>query len=182
MMMENFADIEGPVRIGLLTLMMIAAGVLLLCSGAALLLYRFLKRRKQGAPGPAVPQRSALEIAMERLSLLRNAKESVEAEPFTVEVSDVVRDYLESALEIPAREQTSEEFLLALQQRKDLPSILDDNMPAFLEQCDRVKFARQTLAGHQRDNLLQTAETVVESTDRHLKRPLNADEPVPAQT
>jgi hypothetical protein len=177
--MENFADIEGPVRIGLMWMIVFSVIGVLLLAVAGLLLARILRRVKKPAEAAAATRRSPLEIAISRLELLKASNEEIEADAFTVEVADIVRDYLEATLEIPAREQTSEEFLLALQLRGDLPNILRDHMPGFLEQCDRVKFARQVLAGGQRETLLTTAGTVVRETEASLNPEPAAEEPAP---
>lgn len=163
--MENFADIEGPVRIGLMWIIVYSVIAVLLLAAVGALAAWILRRSRKPAEAPAVPRRSPLEIAISRLEQLKATNGQIEADAFTVEVADIVRDYLEATLEIPAREQTSEEFLLALQVRGDLPGVLRDHMPGFLEQCDRVKFARQVLAGDQRETLLSTAGTVVRETE-----------------
>lgn len=170
--MEGFADIEGPVTLGPPLWLLLLGGVLL---ALGILLAIRLRRRRSAAPAaPLVPQRSPHALARERLDHLRAAGGSLDAEPYTVEVSDIVRFYLESALQIPAREQTSEEFLLSLQSGADLPPVLREHMPAFLEQCDRVKFARQDLAAPQRQGLLETAETVIDVTDADLRQQAGA--------
>jgi hypothetical protein len=169
--MEGFADIEGPVRVGIWGLVGIAALIVL---GLAVLisLIAYLARRKRAREnGPTEPEPSPLEIALGRLTRLESSGRDLESDPFVVEVSDIVRDYLESSLEIPAKEQTSEEFLSALQQSGGLPDVLKDHMPPFLQQCDLVKFARQSLEGNQRLRLLSTAGTVVRETDADLHRP-----------
>lgn len=166
--MEGFADIEGPVRIGIWELVGIAALVIL---GIALLigLIAYLTRRKRAREsGQAEPVRTPLEIALGRLTQLESSGRDLESDPFVVEVSDIVRDFLESSLEIPAKEQTSEEFLSALQRSGSLPDVLRAHMPPFLQQCDLVKFARQSLEGDQRLRLLSTAGTVVRETDADL--------------
>jgi hypothetical protein len=166
--MEGFADIEGPVRIGLWSLIgWIGLAVIVVAALTALVVY--LIRRRPAASGPVIPERSPLEIALERLNRLQNDGSNMEADPFVVEVSDIVRYFLEDSLKLPAREQTSEEFLQALQGNGDLPKVLEQHMPDFLEQCDRVKFARQMLALAQREELLNTAGTVVRETDSELQ-------------
>ena len=167
--MEGYADIDGPVMVGLLELLGIAGLIALAVLLIGTLFWKFMRRRKQLIEKDAGPLRSPLEIALERLGHLESESARLEVEPFIVEVSDVVRDYLETALAIPAREQTSEEFLLTLHQKPGLPGTLQDHMPPFLEKCDLVKFARQTLAGSQRTSLLETAGTVVKETDAGLQ-------------
>lgn len=144
----------------------IGLGILLAAVVIFLLSYWLKKRPKQ--QGPVVVQRSPLEIALERLEELEIRGMQMEPDPFVVEVSDIVRFYLENSLRIPALEQTSEEFLQALNERKDVPAVLEQYMPQFLEQCDRVKFARQLLAHSQREGLLATAGSVVRETDADL--------------
>lgn len=179
--MENFADIEGPVQLGILGLV-IAVVAILAGIALAVLLIRWLARRPDSAAeAPTARRRSPFELAVERLESLRSSQSTLEAEPFTVEVSDIVRDYLEEALEVPAREQTSEEFLQTLQSREDMPGALQENMPPFLDACDRVKFARQSLGDAQRETLLNTAQIVVQSTDTHLRALREPQETAPAK-
>ena len=174
--MEGFADIEGPVRIGLWGLVGLAVLGILLLGGLAALLIWYVRRHRHRQEIELSVQRSPLEIALDRLQRLQSGDSHLDADPFVVEVSDIVRDYLETAMRIPAREQTSEEFLLALQQMRDLPPVLRDHMPDFLEQCDLVKFARQLLEARQRDALLSTAGTVVRETDAALRAPATVGE------
>mgnify|MGYP000504202519 CR=1 FL=1 len=169
--MEGFADIEGPVLVGLAWLFALAAAGLLVLLLLAFAIRLWVRRSRSRQADGSVHQRSPLEIALERLQVLQKGGTDLEADPFIVEVSDIVRDYLERALSMPAREQTSEEFLNDLQKRADLPQVLKDRMPQFLDQCDLVKFARQSLAGQQRDDLIDTANTVVVETDATLQVP-----------
>lgn len=169
-MMEGFADIEAPLRVGWLVLVAWSALAILLILGLALLAATILRRRGKAALESSQTKINPLEEALARLNHLRTECDHLEADPFVVQVSDVVRNYLEAALMVPAREQTSEEFLHTLQIKGDLPPILHDHMPGFLAQCDRVKFARQLLAEGQKQDLLQTAGTVVTETDQVLHR------------
>jgi hypothetical protein len=175
--MENFADIEGPVLIGLWPMVLLIAGGILLLILVALGLAWLIKRPRKQQAASLEPRRSPLEIALERLHRLKEDTSHLDPEPFTVEVSDIVRDYLEEALEVPAREQTSEEFLNAIAARDGIPTVLHAHMPTFLESCDRVKFARQSLDAAQQESLLQTAESVVESTDAELLAKAAANAP-----
>ncbi|MEX0325522.1 MAG: hypothetical protein AB3N33_05485 [Puniceicoccaceae bacterium] len=176
--MDAFVDIDGPVRIGLMALIGLAAlvlvGVVLLIG----LLRRVLRNRKASSRTPLENQRSPLEVAMERLDRLQAEAEGMAAEPFIVEVSDIVRDYLETTMRIPAKEQTSEEFLQELHTRSGLPDVLQARMPRFLDQCDLVKFARQVLAETQRELLLETASIVVKETDTALSGQAHAEREV----
>ena len=166
--MDSFADIDGPLRIGLMALIAMAGLGILIILILITVILRLLRKRTGGAGEGLVQQRSPLEIAMERLDRLQADADTMDADPFIVEVSNIVRDYLETALEIPAREQTSEEFLQAVQLKEDMPDVLKARMPQFLDQCDLVKFARQMLAATQRQTLLETAGVVVSETNESL--------------
>ncbi len=166
--MEGFTDIEGPVRLDWLELLGLAGLILLAILLIVYLISIFLRKKSETRTEGIEFRRSPLEIALERLHLLESEGSVMAADPFVVEVSDVVRDYLESSLQIPAKEQTSEEFLHELASRNRLPEILKANMPSFLQQCDLVKFARQALETTQRSELLDTASSVVRETDASL--------------
>ena len=167
--MDTFADIEGPVRIGFLFWILIAAASLF----AAAIAYAVVKKirsRPKKLVVPVVKGPSPVEMALGRLEKLRADGLQMDAEPFTVEVSDIVRHYLEAALKIPAREQTTEEFLQGIEFLKQMPEPLKDHMPPFLTACDMVKFARQSLAIEKRSELLDTATTVVSATESSIQQ------------
>ena len=114
----------------------VVAGVILL---AALVVY--LIRR----PRPAPPPRPAHEIAMEALRALA-AKDLIgkgQFEPFFVEITWIVRDYIELAFGLRAPEQTTEEFLGNI---GSAPAVARhrDILEPFLTAADEVKFARAT--------------------------------------
>jgi hypothetical protein len=89
-------------------------------------------------------RRSAYEIARGRLERLlaqpRPAGEQIDA--FYVELSGIVRRYLEDRFELRAPELTTEEFLVAVGQSPDLSHDHQTLLREFLRQADLVKFAR----------------------------------------
>jgi hypothetical protein len=88
-------------------------------------------------------QRSAYEDAIAALSGLqkRGAPGADDADAWFVELSSIVRTYLEGRYEIRAPELTTEEFLLEASRAKELTAEHRAQLSAFLERCDRVKFA-----------------------------------------
>lgn len=120
------------------------------------------------------PQREAEQILepveapdLKALRLLRQLQENadaLEAEAFTVEVSSILRHYLEEALRLPAPEQTSEEFLQDLRGQSWLTPELQQNLEDFMHLADLVKFARQVLKHDQRIRLLGSARQVIDAT------------------
>jgi hypothetical protein len=63
------------------------------------------------------------------------------ADAWYVELSDIVRRYIEDRYAVRAPELTTEEFLLAARHSVDFTATHRDLLTAFLERCDRVKFA-----------------------------------------
>ena len=102
------------------------------------LLYRATKQRAK-----VVPRRSAYEEAVAKLGVLeqRGAPEAADADGGFVELSSVIRTYLEHRYEIRAPELTTEEFLLVAVRNEGLTTDHRALLTAFLERCDRVKFA-----------------------------------------
>ncbi len=88
-------------------------------------------------------RRSAYEIARGRLNRLlaspRPTAEQIDA--FYVELSGIVRRYLEDRFELRAPELTTEEFLAAVGESPDLTGDHQALLREFLRQADLVKFA-----------------------------------------
>ncbi len=85
---------------------------------------------------------TAHERAMRRLQALatRGFPHADEAGGWYVELSDIVRRYIEDRYAVRAPELTTEEFLVEAGRAFSGPH--RDLLGAFLERCDRVKFAR----------------------------------------
>lgn len=96
------------------------------------------KRRYTVPPPP--PDEVALR-ALDRLWARRDLQEG-RWEPYYVELSAIVRRYLEERFDIRAPEMTTEEFLVAAGNDPRLTPSQRQLLAAFLHQADLVKFAR----------------------------------------
>ena len=65
-----------------------------------------------------------------------------DAERFCVEVSNIIRDYLEQRFQLHAPDRTTEEFLFELQSSNRLADDHKQLLADFLSACDLVKFAK----------------------------------------
>jgi hypothetical protein len=94
-------------------------------------------------PKKVPPPPPAHEIALERLRLLveKQLVENDQADAFFVEITNIVRDYIEQAFHLRAPEQTTEEFLNNI---TDVPAVAEHRqaLQPFLTAADEVKFAR----------------------------------------
>ncbi|MFN0246583.1 MAG: hypothetical protein ACKV2T_06720 [Kofleriaceae bacterium] len=138
----------------------LAGGALALGSGS-ILLWRAMRSRRR-----VLAQRSAYEDAVSLLRRLedKGAPDADSADRWFVELSSIVRRYLEGRYEIRAPELTTEEFLLVATARPELTSDHRKLLEAFLERCDRVKFAGYRPDAEESIATLAAARGFVEDT------------------
>ncbi len=116
---------------------------LALIPAALLALYAWRRhRRKTVASGP--PPKKAWETALQRLQTLDNADLPLagKLEAFYVDLSAILRYYIEDRFFIRAPEQTTQEFLDAAVENEELTGDQRAFLAEFLRHCDRIKFAR----------------------------------------
>lgn len=111
---------------------------------AAYLLRRWwLGRPPAPAPGTPTPAGPPPEEAfLARLAELRARRAAWIPHPFAVEVSDILRGYLEARFGFAVRFQTSREFLGTASRDARLSGDQQAVLGDFLGGCDRIKFAR----------------------------------------
>ena len=102
---------------------------------------------------------TAFERALRRLRALEGrglpAAETVDS--WYVELSDIVRRYIEDRHAVRAPELTTEEFLLEARRSVAFSAAHRNLLSAFLDGCDRVKFARYSPAEDESRNALDVA-------------------------
>ena len=104
--------------------------------------------------------------ALRALQRLRGAPRttSAQVDAFYVEVSSVLRVYLEERFGLRAPELTTEEFLLGLESGDQLARGHRAELERFLMQCDLVKFAAVVPGENEHLATFALAEAFVEST------------------
>ena len=121
-------------------LMWWAVGVvgLLLLAGLALWWWR------SKVEAPQKPKPIAWEVAEVRLRELafRKLPEQGKVDAYYVDLSAILRYYIEDRFQVHAPEQTTQEFLVAASERGVLSAEQQDVVSGFLRHCDRVKFAK----------------------------------------
>lgn len=110
---------------------------LLLGAGLAFGLHALRRRARQRV------RASAYDVAMGRLQRLldRGLPAPEAADAFYVELSHIVRHYVEDRYGVRAPELTTEEFLREARRLAAMQQAHRELLSAFLEVCDRVKFA-----------------------------------------
>jgi hypothetical protein len=144
------------------------AGLLLLAGGVLVAFAYFLNRPRRPRQ---VPRRPPHEVALAALQRLRRRRlvEEGDYETYYVELSTIVRRYLEDAFSMRAPEMTTEEFLPTLAADKRLSLSQRRLLGEFLSQADLVKFARHRPSPEDADSAHEAARRLVEET-----RPQNA--------
>lgn len=150
---------ESPVRGALWLFAAVPAGALLI--GLALLLLRRLRVR-----AAQQVRESAFDRARSRMSGLerRGWPSGSDTDGWYVELSDIVRRYIEDRFGVRAPELTTEEFLREAQARLRLSGSQRDLLAAFLSTCDRAKFAGYRPAAQESQDAFAAADRFLDET------------------
>lgn len=109
---------------------------------------------------------TAFDRAMARLERLqrRGLPAADAADSWYVELSDIVRRYIEERFALRAPELTTEEFLAEAGRSRELTAGHRELLAAFLARCDRVKFARYSPDEDESQDALRDARRFLEET------------------
>ncbi len=143
------------------TTYLLFASILAICGSVSLLLARNVGQRRRIAA-----KKSAYDEAIGKLRSLevRGAPSAESADAWFVELSGIVRSYLEHRYDIRAPELTTEEFLQAASRAPELTGGHRTQLSQFLERCDRVKFAGYRPDSDESIGTLAAAREFVEDT------------------
>ena len=134
----DIRDIKPPVEIPDPWLWLwIALGILAAAAVAFVVWWMMRRKQELATVVPVVPPhiRAKHKLA-EALRFISDPN------LFCTEVSNTLRVYLEERFELRAPERTTEEFLVELQNSKQLTLDQKLSLGEFLQSCDLVKFAR----------------------------------------
>lgn len=149
---DEIRDIRGPKPLGgnWTIPMIVVAG--LLTGAAAYGSWLWSRRRAR------IPQTPA-ELALARLAAARPLIDALRGREFSIEVSGIVREYIEQQFAMRAAHRTTDEFLHDLIE----PALPDaghralaahrGNLAAFLETCDLAKFGGWNLSAADMETL-----------------------------
>ena len=161
----DIRDIKSPVGLPnrYIPLLYALIGVILVLSAAVI--YVYLKNRRV-AGTVKMASRPPHELAYEKLRALK-AKDlpgKGRIEEYYVELSNIVRCYLEERFSLRAPEMTTEEFLSGLKEEEKLSRADKSLLKEFLFHCDLVKFAKYGPSPNEVDLSFQSAEKLVDQT------------------
>ncbi len=150
------------------------AGAVLLVIG----LFIWWRRRARRQPQPtAAVIEAAREDALAELEKLRALISRANSRPYAIEVSGVVRRYIERRFGLRAPKRSTEEFLVEAQASAKLDEQHRRNLADFLAACDFLKFARAFAEAPELEQIHQRAVRFVTDT----QAPAEAAAPPAAQ-
>jgi hypothetical protein len=131
----------------------------------------FLFKRKK-AKTTIIPPRPAHEIAYEALQSLRQKKylKGKKYKLYYIELSHIVRRYLENRFNLRAPEMTTEEFLNRVKDDKALSYEHKKLLGDFLSHCDLVKFAKYEPAEKEADLSFESAKKLIDQTKEEIRK------------
>jgi len=138
--------------------------IALAAAGVGAGVYFWLRRKQQAAKEAALAARPAHEKAIEALEALRGQLSEDNYMAFIMEVSRILRVYIQDRFELRAPHRSTEEFLTEASMNDQLCAEYQELLGDFLRQCDLVKFARRSAALRQMETLFRTAEHFVKDT------------------
>jgi len=170
---QALADVKGPVSLPLplrYKLLLWGLGVVAAMAAVALAARWWRRRRERTArETPWARRLIAHEWALAELDKLA-AEHLVErglVQEFYYRINGLLRRYIELRFGLAAGEQTSEEFIRALQREASFDSQHKEVLKRFVEACDPVKYARHRPERSEIDWVHKTArEFVLETAEQ----------------
>lgn len=158
-MIEDIRPLKGPASLGpnlgwFFILLAVVAALLL-----AFFLIRYLKKKRQKgeAQAPTV-SKTAEEEALEALASLKGKglAEKGLFKQYYIELSDILRRYIERRLNILTFDRTTWEIYVEMRQRRINQDWIDE-IKALLDESDLVKFAKYAPSIQDADKALDKA-------------------------
>lgn len=141
---------------------MIALGVLATLL-LALAVWAFVAWRRRVSRRPL----TALERALAALGAARQRAAATAPYEFSIEVCDILRNFLGSEHHLPATTQTSYEFLQTARRSSVFDEARLGGLTRFLDKADAIKFARADATAADNEELAVLAEALVKGEQPH---------------
>jgi hypothetical protein len=174
---QDIREIRGPKPIPSAWLIPLIALSTLLSVGAAWAAWKWYRRRI------GLFLQTPVEIALARLEYARGLMLPDLGRDFSIEVSSIVREYIESRFRVMAAHLTTHEFLHdALGSADPVLAANQSLLAEFLESCDLAKFGGWNLSIHDMEAMLQGARRFIVESAAQAAEPSTAPGPAKPTT
>ena len=142
----------------------ILAGVVLLVLIVAVVVY-LIKKKKQAPPVPEGPKETLQEKALRQLRELdaKQLWQQGKVKEYYVELTDILRSYIEERFSTPAMELTTDELLYKAQVHRELQPY-QTALSVILTTADLAKFAKAQPAPQEHTDVMMRAIEIVEKS------------------
>ena len=162
---EEILDVKSPVDwpVNFLPLIFLFLALFIgLCLWLVRCWLRQRLKKKTSVLSPVLPW-DAAHARLEKLHAL-NLPAQGRIKEYYIELSDIVRRYIEDRFSIHAPEMTTEEFLYSLQSSNSLSSAQKVFLKEFLNECDMVKFAKYLSNDKMMEQSYQVTKRLIDET------------------
>lgn len=142
----------------------------LLIGGFFIARHYYLKNKNLEKPEPIIPERPVMEVLWERYHALASSKiwEQGKEKEFHVELSLILRKYLEFKFKIKALEETTGNINQQLNSL-GIDRVLKDEVSHILNFSDMVKFAKQKGVYTQHENALNILDKILKTHQENVE-------------
>ena len=152
------------IKVNVWTIVLISLGLIAL----SIALYFYLKylKRPKAKPSIFIPKESADQLAIKQLENLKSKKlwQSGNVKGYHVELSHILREYIEYRYQFRALELTREEILAIMSRIAQLNKELTNALDQYLSLSDMAKFAKVQPLASENESALHFAFRFVEET------------------
>jgi len=156
---------SAPITFNELLPWIVVGMIALLIIGGVVYVVFFRKKKPQIIPEKKAPVIPAHEIAFKKLHELEQKKlwQEGDVKTYYVELTDILREYLEGRFHIPALESTTIEIMNALH-RKEIEEKQKRQLRELLERADLAKFAKMRPGPEHNRSDMELARNFVKET------------------
>ncbi len=168
--LAEFRDIKGVMSGGYSWKEFIPYGIGLLVIAAIIIGIWLYRKREKIVELISKPKLPPHEIASQKLEQLRQKQlwQNDRVKEYYTELTDILREYIDGALQIQAIEMTSDELLEALDDSKiEQKAELTSFLRPMLRTADLVKFAKSNPLPDEHDSSFKAVEQFIQKTINH---------------
>ncbi|MCR4337608.1 MAG: DUF4381 family protein [Candidatus Omnitrophica bacterium] len=127
---------------------------------------QYIRYRRALALKKAEIRLSAWEVAYQELNQLQEGDlmQQTNVKEYYIQLSEVIRRYMENRFGIRASEMTTEEFLDFLKTAQALSETQKESLKRFMNHCDMVKFAKYPATLEEMQESFQLARQLIDET------------------